>query len=82
MKFILNPKLKKEVVIGIEDSSDEEDNKSNKVEEMLFRVLEKIDEGLKKFLELLEGRHRVKGNVVMEDVEDEAKPYPIDFENK
>ena len=39
MKEIINIKLKKYILISIEDSSDEEDQKYNKVEEMLTRVL-------------------------------------------
>ena len=59
-------------MIGIKDSLDEEDDKSKKVEEMLTGALENIDEGLEKFIELLDGRNTIKGKVVMEGSEDEA----------
>ena len=67
MKSLLNLTLKKDVVIGIEDSLDEEDPKSKRVEEMLTGVLETNDEVLKKLSYLLEGRNLIKENIVKED---------------
>ena len=66
MKVLLNPKFKKYIMIGIEDSLDKEDPKTKRVENMFTRVLEKNDEGIKKFPNILEGKHFVKGIVLIE----------------
>ena len=47
MKRTLNPKLKRETIINVDESSSEEETKSKEMEKILSQALENIEESIK-----------------------------------
>ena len=53
MKYAMNLRFKKNVVVIVEDYSDEEDSESRRALQLVSRVLEKIEKGLQAFPNIL-----------------------------
>ena len=69
MKEILDPKFKKDMVTTIEYSSSEEDPKIMNMEQTVAQTLENIEKNLKIFPEILEGNHKDKGKIKVQEFE-------------
>ena len=67
LRFNMKPKLKKDTVIGIEYSLDEEDSKSKREKELVTGVLDKIEKGLEAFPDLLGENYTTQVDSRVED---------------
>ena len=64
MKKLLNPNLQEEKMIEIEVSSSEEDTQSRRIEDMIYKALESIEENIRSILDVPVNKFIDKGKEV------------------
>ena len=72
MKKVLNPKLQKEMLIEIEESSSEAETQSKQIEGMISKALEIIEENIKSILDISVKKVIDKGKGVMSTFSEET----------